>query len=246
MVMLLCNLTLSDWGGIWNIVLGITSVFTAIVTAYVLCKQYRLQREQHQLEKEKLDAQQMEHQPLFQFKRTDNEYIISNAGCELSAPVYVKLHSMITVQTAKLINDEWKNYIVCYPVSYYDRNIVPTGNLKGDVAIAYFKTEDHETYEKNISKLREMLFRSNYVPNNLHMLTDVHSVLASDVLEIRYTDMYNKKRTSYFWNSQPISKVRYEQLVNLHCEVPIGKYGINNIRYEDIMHLVYYTNVELA
>lgn len=46
------NMTLSTWGDIGNIILGITSVFTAIVTAVVLCKQHKLQLEQHKLEQE--------------------------------------------------------------------------------------------------------------------------------------------------------------------------------------------------
>lgn len=43
------NMTLSTWGDIGNIILGITSVFTAIVTAVVLCKQHKLQQEQHNI-----------------------------------------------------------------------------------------------------------------------------------------------------------------------------------------------------
>ena len=58
-------MNLSTWGDLGNIILGITSVFTAIVTAVVLCKQHKLQQEQHKLEQEKLKIQQMEHQPLF-------------------------------------------------------------------------------------------------------------------------------------------------------------------------------------
>lgn len=59
------NMTLSTWGDIGNIILGISSLFTAIVTAIVLCKQHKLQQKQHKLEQEKLKIQQMEHQPLF-------------------------------------------------------------------------------------------------------------------------------------------------------------------------------------
>ena len=48
-------MNLSTWGDLGNIILGITSVFTAIVTAVVLCKQHKLQQEQHKLEQEKLN-----------------------------------------------------------------------------------------------------------------------------------------------------------------------------------------------
>lgn len=78
----MCALGLSIWGDIANIVLATMSVFTAIVTARMLIKQYNLQKEQHKLEKEKLNVQQLEHQPKFQFARKDDTYIISNEGSE--------------------------------------------------------------------------------------------------------------------------------------------------------------------
>lgn len=40
-------MNLADWGAIGNIILGIASVFTAIVTARMLSKQHELQKEQH-------------------------------------------------------------------------------------------------------------------------------------------------------------------------------------------------------
>ena len=52
---------LSQLGDVANIVIAVASVATAIVTAIVLCKQHKLQKQQHALEKEKLNAQQLEH-----------------------------------------------------------------------------------------------------------------------------------------------------------------------------------------
>ena len=49
---------MDDWGNIGNIILGIASVFTAIVTAIVLCKQYNIQ-------KGSLLVQQSAQQPTF-------------------------------------------------------------------------------------------------------------------------------------------------------------------------------------
>ena len=70
---------LSMWGDIANIVLATMSVFTAIVTARMLIKQYNLQKEQHKLDQskhtlelQKFEAQKQEHQPIFHFRRLDD------------------------------------------------------------------------------------------------------------------------------------------------------------------------------
>ena len=81
------DITLSTWGDIGNIILGISSLFTAIVTAIVLCKQHKLQQKQHKLEQEKLKIQQMEHQPLFFFKRGKDHLAICNSGTKLNRPI---------------------------------------------------------------------------------------------------------------------------------------------------------------
>lgn len=237
-------MSLSDWGSVGNIILGISSVATAAITAIVLFKQHNLQKEQHSLEKEKLNAQQMEHQPLFQFHKTDEMLTITNAGCELSAPVSVKLRSMITVQTLKRLDKDWQNCIYCHPVLYYNRQLQSTGQLKGDVAIANFNPEEYAVLKNKISELGKYLFDWGNIPPNAPM-TDVHSILISDVVQIDYADMYKVSRTAYFWNSQPISKTQFEQLVEVRQYVPFGLYGVNDIKLDEIIERVYGTAIKL-
>lgn len=248
MYIMLCSMSLSDWGDIGNIFLGVSSVATAIVTAIVLIKQHRLQEKQHKLqikqhllEKNKLNAQQMEHQPLFQFNKTDEMLTITNAGCELSAPVSVQLHSMVIVKSEKLLDDCLQNFICCHPVSYYDRQMSSTGQLKGDVAVAKFKSEDFNILKTKIYNLNKYLSNWKNAPIDVP-LTNVYYIGISDVVQIDYVDMYKISRTAYFCSSQPISKTRFDQLVALHRRVPLGLYGVNDIQIEDIIERVYYTN----
>ena len=66
----MCSWGLSEWGYFANIVLAVMSVFTAIVTARMLIKQHKLQREQ-------LNAQQLEHQPIFELIQCEDSFTIS-------------------------------------------------------------------------------------------------------------------------------------------------------------------------
>ena len=111
------NMTLSTWGDIGNIILGITSVFTAIVTAVVLCKQHKLQQEQHKLEQEKLKIQQMEHQPLFFFKREKDHMDICNSGAKLNRPIEFTIGSMIYVQSSMFFPSGLKTFVYCCPIN---------------------------------------------------------------------------------------------------------------------------------
>ena len=113
------DITLSTWGDIGNIILGISSLFTAIVTAIVLCKQHKLQQKQHKLEQEKLKIQQMEHQPLFFFKRGKDHLAICNSGTKLNRPIEFAIGSMIYVQSSMFLPDGLKNFVYCCPINIY-------------------------------------------------------------------------------------------------------------------------------
>lgn len=241
---MLCSMSLSDWGDIGNIILGISSFLTAIATAIVLFKQHKLQIKQHLLEKDKLNAQQMEHQPLFQFKKTDEMLTITNAGSELSAPVNVKLHSMIVINSEKFLDDDFQKCVCCCPVLYYDRMMSSTGQLKGDVAVAKFKSEDYTILINKVSDLEKYLCDFRNTPDNAPMI-NVYYIDIVDVIQIDYVDMYQISRTAYFWNSQPISKTRFDQLVELSTHVPNGLYSAKDININDIIERVYYTNDKL-
>lgn len=229
----LCDFPYNNVGSIGTFILSLSSIYIAVITA-------RMLKKQHELDKEKLNTQQLEHQPLFQFVKNDKSYIISNEGCELSAPITVNLHSMITVRTVKMIDNELHSLIYCHPVEYY-KQIKSTGNLKGEVAVASFDSEEYKTFIEKRNKLIAYFQDIRNIPP----FTQVLSVDISDVLQINYTDMYNVRRIVHFWNSQKISKERFSQLVTMCRFVPFGLYGVNDIKIEEIIHRTFTTNFEL-
>lgn len=234
---------LSMWGDIANIIIAVASVVTAIVTALVLCKQHKLQKQQHALEKERLNAQQLEHQPKFQFSRSCGQYRISNEGCELSAPIRVSVHSMITIISEKFINDNTIDCIYCFPVIYYKQK-QPTGKLKGDLIYFTYDKEDWGLIQEKVSTLQKRLDDWESFPKDAP-LTTILSVRISDVVRITYCDMYNVKRVVHFWDSEQISESQYRQMVMLSHNVPIGLYGPQNIYIEKIVQNVHKTAYEL-
>ena len=243
---------MTEWGlSMWgDVVIAVASVATAIVTAVVLCKQHKLQKQQHKLEqelheieKEKLNAQQLEHQPKFQFARKDSAYIISNEGCELSAPIRVSIHSMITVLSEKFIDEESIDCIYCFPVNYYKQK-QPTGKLKGDLASFIYDPEDWDLIQEKVSTLQNRLDDWESFPKDAPPTT-ILSVRISDVVRITYCDMYNVKRVVYFWDSEQISENQYRQMVVLSHNVPIGLYGAEHILIEKIVQNVHQTAYEL-
>ena len=239
----MCTWGLEEWGDIANIVIAVASVATAIVTAIVLCKQHKLQKEQHKLEKEKLNAQQLEHQPKFQFGRKDGAYIISNEGCELSAPIRVSVHSMITIISEKFINDNTIDCIYCFPVNYYKQK-QPTGKLKGDLVSFTYDAGDWKLIQEQVLTLQNRLNDWENFPQDAP-LTTILSVRISDVVRITYCDMYNVKRVVHFWDSEQISESQYRQMVVLSHNVPFGLYGPENISIEKIVRNVHQTAYEI-
>ena len=233
---------LSQLGDVANIVIAVASVATAIVTAIVLCKQHKLQKQQHALEKEKLNAHQLEHQPKFQFCRSYSQYTISNEGAELSAPIRVSIHSMITVQSDKLVNDEPMDCIYCHPIIYYKQRAI-SGKLKGELASFLFNAEDWRVIQEKITTLHARLNDIENYPEDSFMT--ILSVRISDVVRIHYFDMYNIERTIYFWDAERISEERYRQLIRISHSVPVGLYDPQNISVETIVRNVHQTTYEL-
>ena len=100
---------LSIWGDIANIAIAVASVATAIVTAIVLCKQHKLQKKQHELDKEKLISQQIEHQPIFSISATDSLLTITNEGYEVVEPINIKSYTIILSVITRVIDGKWNN-----------------------------------------------------------------------------------------------------------------------------------------
>lgn len=237
---------LADWGYVANIVLAAMSVFTAIVTACMLVKQHQLQQEQYTLDREKLEAQQLEHQPSFQFTRTEDKLIISNQGGVLAAPIKSTVYSMIIVQTDKSEDAiEYRHCIYCHPVRYYERFGISTLNLGGELDVYKFKPEDRRILLNRVKEIHEGLFQWKFrMPQD--PIISVQSATLSDLIKIEYVDMYHKPHIIYYKDSHVITKERFEQLVKISRQVPFGVYGVEDIITDKIILQAYATDYELT
>ena len=192
--------SLADWGYIANIVLAIMSVFTAIVTACMLCKQHKLQKEQ-------LNAQQLEHQPRFQFNQTEDALIISNDGCEISETARIEIIPMIIIEATKRYTSE--QFMTCIPIQYY-ADIHKTYNYKGTLAKCSY------TSAENLIKLKQIVegVKNRIKLTGLRLVglwDEEELVKVSDLVKIEYVDIYKVKRFVYYYNMREIPEWLYLQ-----------------------------------
>lgn len=224
----------ADWGSVANIILAVMSVFTAIVTARMLVKQ-------HALDREKLKAQQLEHQPSFQFTRNEDNVTISNVGGLLSGPIRTTVYSMVIVQSSKCIDDEWGNYVYCHPVLYYQRHGKGTTNLSGNLAIHSYDAKDYNILTTRVQEIGKGFMDWNKYPP-IGPMINVQSVSISDVIKIEYVDMYKKAHTVYYLDAHIIPKEKFDRLIEISKCVPAGIYDVNNVNVKNIIYRTYTTN----
>ena len=227
------NMTLSTWGDIGNIILGITSVFTAIVNAVVLCKQHKLQQEQHKLEQEKLKIQQMEHQPLFFFKREKDHMDICNSGAKLHRPIEFSICSMIYVQSSMFLPRGLKTFVYCCPINIY-KDCRCQEELDGVVGKCPFAEEVRTNLHEITSKIWNSLVHSEKLIPQLPYMTSV-VVRESDLITIKYQDVYHIDHTVYYLDSSPISEETFNKLNKIRQLVPPGIYSVDKIDLNNIL-----------
>ena len=210
--------TLGEWGAIGNIVLGISSVVTAIFTAYALIRQCNLQ-------KESLLVQQSTQQPVFNIYyelidfdndgKYENEILnISNEGL---------LYKSITNISVTTIFDVGINHThSLLKIDGYFCATTIYQNMQGLI----YKSRGNNNRLKYMSIYQDMLQQSNVIERFYEM----HRY---DLVKIEYIDIYNKHKTCYFKDRINVSEHTYnndlENIVNKQdvCD-------INNISFEDL------------
>lgn len=218
----LCNLTLSDWGDIGNIILGTASVFTAVVTTCMLIKQHRLQnkqhkleQEKHELEKKKLEVQQLEHQPVFHFKRNEDCLEICNSGTKLLQPIRFTVRSMIYVELSAYIMGKPFSYVTCIPVKIYN-DCRSQEELDGVVARCKFSKEEKETLHLKCSEIPKQLSmdieKKKLFTNHMGFAGII--IRVSDLITISYKDIYKEPHICYYSDSTLIDEQCQKNIVN--------------------------------
>lgn len=211
------KLTLSDWGSIGNIILGIASVFTAIVTAIVLCKQYNIQ-------KETLLYQQLVQQPIFNIYyelidsdndgKYENEILnISNEGYLLKQIKTISITTIFDVAT----ND--KHSLVKIN-GYFSLN-TRYQNLKGLLC----KSRGNNNKEKYCNIYNQVVRRSH---GKLF-----HDMYKYDLIKIEYIDIHNNNKVCCFKDRTIIEENTfneiYDQIINKQ-----SFFDIDKITFEDL------------
>ena len=211
-------MTLNDWGNIGNIVLGTASVFTAIITAIVLCKQYRIQ-------KETLLQQQLSQQPTFNIfyelidsdndGKYENEILnISNEGQLFKQ---IKSISITTIFDAATNHQHSLLKINGY---FYATTLYQ--NLQGTI----YKSRGNNNKERYCNIYDEMMQRSKVGER-------YYELCQYNLIKIEYIDIHNKNRIVYFKDRICIDESTYSNVI---ADI-INKQDIldiNNITFEDI------------
>lgn len=201
------DLPYDDLGDIGTFILSVVSVFTAIVTLYMLVKQHRLQKEQHKLEKEKLNAQQLEHQPSFhsEYDKSGDKRVISCDGFDMWTTAGIELTTIIAIQFTEDTNTIASYYI---PIKYYTSRVF-TYKIRGELAIY---TNNDILNNAKLDAIKKSLY------NKLKSkITDrqLLSIFESDIVKIKYTDQYHIKREVYFLDNDKSTEQRYNEFLSI-------------------------------
>ena len=220
---ILCKMTLNDWGNIGNIVLGIASVFTAIITAIVLCKQYSIQ-------KETLLQQQLSQQPTFnvfyELIDSDNDGKYENEILNISNEGQLfKQVKNISVTTIFDVVTNHKHSLLKI-IGFFGINTTYQ-DLKGLI----YKSRGNCNNEKFYNIYNEVIQKSE-------VGKFFYEIYKYDLIKIEYVDIHNINNVCYFKNRLIIDEQQYEsilsQIVNKQVFLDIDKISFDDIFNKEI------------
>lgn len=190
---------------IFEAILASTSLFTAFVTAWVMIQQYLLQKKQ-------LNAQQLEHQPLFEFiHKADGSLLIRNTGVAMSSPAIITVHSLLVMEYSRHIkkHDICLDYIYSIWVEKYTSPRLYT-NLQGDIFSCKTLVEGKdELIDGKLSIIQSAINQQKTEEEYLKAL----DVQLLDLVKIKYADKYKIQRTLYFAGGNEVSEGFYNRVL---------------------------------
>lgn len=216
----MCSWEFNEWGYFANIVLAAMSMFTAIVTARMLIKQHKLQQEQ-------LNAQQLEHQPIFELIQSENSFTISAKGASMVAPAKIEITPIITIEPTKSVLEDgrYRRYLVTIPYQGYV-TIKPTNNLSGQIVECQNVDADKLLRLKHIAEHVELWLKR---PTCSGIFGEDLPVYTKDLIKIEYVDMYKIKRILYYFGTNEIPQWLYDIMQEGIHDHPFGPYDISDI-----------------
>ena len=216
------ELPYDNLGDIGTFILSVVSVFTAIVTTRMLIKQHKLQQEQHQLEQKKheleqkkLEVQQLEHQPVFFFKRNEDSLEICNNGTKLLQPIRFTVRSMIYIELSVYFLGRPMVYVACFPIRIYN-DCRAQAELEGVVARCLFNKDEREALHIKCSEIVKGI-STNVEKRNLQTKYAGIAGLTireSDLITISYKDIYKEQHICYYSDSTLIDEQCHKSIVN--------------------------------
>ena len=144
------------------------------------------------------------------FKREKDHMDICNSGAKLHCPIEFSICSMIYVQTTMFFREGLKDFVYCCPINIY-RDCRCQEELDGVVGKCPFAEEDRTKLHEITSKIWNSLVHSEKLIPKLPYMTSV-IVRESDLIAIKYQDVYHIDHTVYYLDSSPISEEAYSKL----------------------------------
>ena len=176
----------------------------------------------------------------------DTFFIAKAAGTDgitvlnLVLPIYnliFAIGSMIYVQSSMFLPDGLKNFVYCCPINIY-KDCRCQEELDGVVAKCPFVEEDRTKLHDITSKIWNSLVHSKKLIPKLPYMTSV-IVRESDLIAIKYQDVYHIDHTVYYLDSSPISEETYNKLDKIRQSVPAGIYSVVKVNLNNILDTRY-------
>ena len=212
----LCGLNLGDWSNIFTIVLGMTSIITAIATIRALSTQNKMQ--------------QKAQQPIFNVKYYSEDWNkdgvydthtikIYNEGHIVKHIPYKNIRTFYRLDTYN-DNREVKHYLFeitgFYLFSFFN------SELAGEVHFAFLQN-NHTLYR---ALCDEALNRS-LLPNTYYNISKY------DLIRIKYMDVEDDVFDVFYKNNIPITAENYDELSKA-----VGRFDVEKVKLDDLLHCI--------
>lgn len=218
----MCSLGLNEWGNIFTIVLGLSSLITAYATIRALNTQNHIQRESMVL-------QQKSQQPIFKISYELNDYdsdykydtSIIHIYNEGAATLYINDISIKTFFTIEINHKEYQFEIT----DFYFAQSMPQ-SLTGEV----YEGLNIQNYS-SFCKLYDAAMSKTVLPN------EFYAIKRFDLIKIEYIDINQNKCAIYYKNREPITDKDYQDLCSQTIN-PNDQLDIEKVTLDDMLHYI--------
>ena len=220
----MCNLGLNEWGDIANIIFALMSVLTAIITAVVLFKQLKLQKQSAVIQYNGI-------QPIFRIyynylsnsnsKENDSVQIrIMNEGYKTKNTPKIAIHTFLRIHHHEINKPKQISYLKIENFYRYTKH-----SSAGNDALKVGHFKNNLKYYRNIL---ETLNSSN---------SDITKIERVDLIKIEYRDINDVSHTVYFMDYNSSDMETYDSILSF-CNKTNKRYRINELKFADIIRYI--------